>query len=84
MNRMNHDSPFTALGNTRDTGEVAAQVAAIVRSFAPEHDLARVGGAFDLLDRAFAGNLSGYQQLNLLSLPACDAQLPCCDKLCLH
>jgi hypothetical protein len=63
---MNHDSPFTALGNTRDTGEVEAQVLAIVRSFAPEHDLARVGGAFELLDRAFDGNLPGYQKLKTL------------------
>lgn len=66
MNRMNHDSPFAALGNTRDTAEVEAQVAAIVGSFAPGHDLTRVGGAFDLLDRAFDGRLSGYQKLKTL------------------
>lgn len=66
MHRMNHDSPFAALGNTRDTAEVEAQVAAIVGSFAPGHDLTRVGGAFDLLDRAFDGRLSGYQKLKTL------------------
>ncbi len=63
---MNYDSPFAALGNTRDTAEVEAQVAAIVGSFAPGHDLTRVGGAFGLLDRAIDGNLAGYQKLKTL------------------
>ena len=63
---MNYDSPFAALGNTRDTAEVEAQVGAIVRGFAPGHDLARVGGAFDLLNRAFDGDLPGYQKLKTL------------------
>jgi hypothetical protein len=63
---MIHDSPFAALGNTRDTPEVQAQVAAIVGSFAPGHDLTRVGASFELLNRAFDGNLSGYQKLKTL------------------
>ncbi len=63
---MNYDSPFAALGNTRDTAEVEAQVGAIIRSFAPGHDLTHVGGAFDLLNRAFDGKLSGYQHLKTL------------------
>ena len=63
---MTYDSPFAALGNTRDTPEVEAQVAAIVGSFAPGHDLTRVGASFELLDRAFDGNLSGYQKLKTL------------------
>lgn len=63
---MNYDSPFAALGNTRDTPEVEAQVGEIVGSFAPGHDLTRVGGAFELLDRAFDGNLDGYQNLKTL------------------
>jgi HD superfamily phosphodiesterase len=63
---MNHDSPFLALGNVRDTGEVEAQVSEIVRAFAPEHDLARVSDAFQLLDRAFDGRLPGYQNLKTL------------------
>lgn len=63
---MTYDSPFAALGNIRDTAEVEAQVAAIVSGFAPGHDLARVGGAFALLNRAFDGNLSGYQKLKTL------------------
>lgn len=63
---MNHDSPFAALGNTLDTGEVESQVAEIVRAFAPGHDLARIGGAFSLLDRAFDGELPGYQKLKTL------------------
>lgn len=63
---MNYDSPFAALGNTRDTPEVEAQVGQIVGSFAPGHDLTRVGGAFELLDRAFDGNLDGYQNLKTL------------------
>ncbi|MBI5108927.1 MAG: hypothetical protein HZA62_09270 [Rhodocyclales bacterium] len=63
---MNQDSPFLALGNIRDTGEVEAQVAGIVGSFAPGHDLTRVTAAFDLLDRAFDGRLPGYQNLKTL------------------
>jgi hypothetical protein len=63
---MNHESPFLALGNIRDTGEVEAQVAGIVGRFAPGHDLARVTAAFDLLDRAFDGRLAGYQNLKTL------------------
>lgn len=63
---MNQDSPFAALGNTRDTPEVEAQVAAIVRNFAPGHDLTRVGVTFELLNRAFDGNLDGYQKLKTL------------------
>ncbi len=63
---MNHDSPFAALGNVSDTGEVEAQVAGIVRSFAPGHDLARVRQAFGLLDSAFDGGLPGYQRLKTL------------------
>jgi len=60
---MTHDSPFAALGNTSDTGEVEAQVANIVRAFAPGHDLTRIASTFSLLDRAFAGDLPGYQKL---------------------
>ena len=63
---MNYDSPFAALGNTRDTAEVEAQVATIVGSFAPRHDLTRIAGAFGLLDRAIDGNLAGYQKLKTL------------------
>jgi len=63
---MNYDSPFAALGNTHDTAEVEAQVGEIVSSFAPGHDLTRVGATFELLDRAFDGNLSGYQKLKTL------------------
>jgi hypothetical protein len=63
---MNPDSPFAALGNVSDTEEVEAQVDAIVRRFAPGHDLARVDAAFSLLNRAFAGELPGYQKLQTL------------------
>lgn len=63
---MNSDSPFLALGNIQDTGEVEAQVADIVKSFAPGHDLTRVSGTFQLLDRAFDGKLPGYQNLKTL------------------
>lgn len=63
---MAYDSPFAALGNTLDTGEVESQVAEIVRAFAPGHDMARIGAAFSLLDRAFAGDLPGYQKLKTL------------------
>lgn len=63
---MIQDSPFLALGNVHDTGEVEAQVAGIVGSFAPGHDLSRFHAAFDLLDRAFDGKLPGYQNLKTL------------------
>lgn len=61
-----HDSPFAALGNTCDTGEVEAQVVRIIHAFSPGHDLARVTGAFDLVDRALDGELPGYQKLKTL------------------
>jgi len=57
------DSPFAALGNIADTGEVQAQVHDIVRAFAPEHDLSRLDAAFGLLDRGFKGDLPGYNDL---------------------
>ena len=63
---MIYDSPFTALGNTRDTGEVEAEVARIVLAFAPGHDLTRIANTFSLLDRAFDGGLPGYQKLKTL------------------
>lgn len=63
---MIHDSPFSALGNTQDTGEVEAQVGELVRAFAPGHDLARVTATFGLLDSAFDGGLPGYQKLKTL------------------
>lgn len=63
---MTHNSPFAALGNTGDTGEVAAKVGAIVHSFTPDHDLTRLSVAFTLLDLALAGNLPGYQPLKTL------------------
>ena len=63
---MIYDSPFAALGNIRDTGEVEAQVGQIVLAFAPDHDLTRVADAFSLLDRAFDGDLPGYQKLKTL------------------
>jgi hypothetical protein len=63
---MIHDSPFSALGNTRDTGEVEALVREIVRAFAPDHELTRVTNTFSLLDRAFGGGLPGYQNLKTL------------------
>ena len=63
---MTYDSPFAAIGNTRDTQEVEAKVGAIVHSFAPGHDLSRITRTFSLLDRAFEGELPGYQKLKTL------------------
>lgn len=63
---LTYDSPFAALGDTRDTQEVEAKVGAIVHSFAPGHDLSRVARTFRLLDRAFDGKLPGYQKLQTL------------------
>ena len=56
-------SPFAALGNIHDTGEVQSRVNEIVHEFAPGHDLGRINSAFMLLDQAFAGNLPGYEKL---------------------
>ena len=63
---MTYESPFAALGNIRDTGEVEAQVGHIVLAFAPGHDLTRIADTFKLLDRAFDGDLPGYQKLKTL------------------
>ena len=63
---MSDDSPFAALGNTRDTQEVEAAVGEIVHGFAPGHDLTRVADSFRLLDRALDGDLPGYQKLKTL------------------
>jgi hypothetical protein len=63
---LNYDSPFAALGDTRDTQEIEARVGDIVHSFAPGHDLSRVAGTFHLLDCAFDGGLPGYQKLKTL------------------
>jgi hypothetical protein len=63
---LTYDSPFAAIGNTRDTQEVEAKVGAIVHGFAPGHDLSRITRTFGLLDRAFDGELPGYQKLKTL------------------
>lgn len=60
---MNSESPFLALGNVVDPGEVQAQVEAIVVSFAPGHDASRIARTFDLVNTAFAGALPGYRSL---------------------
>jgi len=59
---MKIDSPFAALGNIADTGEVQAQVQRIVSRFAPGHDNSRIDAAFGLLDRTVSGDLPGYQR----------------------
>lgn len=56
-------SHFALLGNTQDTGEVQSRVNEIVAEFLPGHDLTRINQAFSLLDRAFDGQLSGYDRL---------------------
>lgn len=61
-----YDSPFAAIGDTRDTREVEAQVGKIIHTFLPDHDLARVAAAFRLLDSALEGGLPGYQKLKTL------------------
>ncbi len=57
------NSPFVALGNSHDTGEVQSRVNEIVLDFAPGHDLAHINNAFTLLDQAFDGKLPGYEKL---------------------
>lgn len=59
-------SPFAALGNIEDTGEVQSQVLEIVQTFAPGHDFSRIENAFSILDRGFDGELPGYQNLKTL------------------
>lgn len=63
---VSYDSPFAALGNISDTGEVEAEVGRIVRAFSPGHDLSRVADSFGLLVRAFDGELPGYHKLKTL------------------
>ncbi|MCE9570793.1 MAG: hypothetical protein K8R10_12490 [Rhodocyclales bacterium] len=63
---MSYESPFAALGDTRDTQEIEARVGGIVHSFAPGHDLGRVASTFQLLDCALDGGLPGYQKLKTL------------------
>lgn len=63
---MSYESPFAALGDTRDTQEIEARVGGIVHSFAPGHDLSRVARTFQLLDCALDGGLPGYQKLKTL------------------
>jgi len=63
---MTYDSPFAALGNTSDTSAVEQEVGRIVRSFAPDHDLARITRTFSLLKGALDGSLPGYQKLKTL------------------
>lgn len=41
-------------------------VAAIVADMAPDHDRARIERLFDLVERAYAGQLAGYQALQTL------------------
>ncbi|HLA35192.1 MAG TPA: hypothetical protein VJ001_10055 [Rhodocyclaceae bacterium] len=60
---MSSESPFLALGNVVDPGEVRAQVEAIVASFAPGHDASRIVRTFDLVNTAFSGALPGYRSL---------------------
>ncbi len=61
-----NDRPSSALGNITDSAEVEAQVLDILRRFAPGHDPARVVATFDLLRRAFRGELPGYARLKTL------------------
>ena len=60
------DRPSLALGNITDTAEVQAQVADIVRRFAPGHDMSRVDAAFELVRRGFRGELDGFAPLKTL------------------
>ncbi len=62
----NYDSPFAALGNISDTGEVEAEVGRIVHAFSPGHDLSRIADGFSLLVRAFDGEVPGYHKLKTL------------------
>ncbi len=60
---MTLDRASAALGNVTDSEEVEAQVNQIVHSFAPGHDLERIGQTFLLLRNAFNGKLAGYNSL---------------------
>lgn len=58
------DSPALALGNSRDFGVIRAEVERIVRAIEPEHDMACIARAFDLIEAGCAGRLAGYAPLN--------------------
>lgn len=57
------DTPSQHLGNPGSYDETLAQVADVVKSFAPAHDLWAVVRATALVHRVFDGQLDGYQTL---------------------
>lgn len=46
--------------------ETHRRVTAIVADMAPDHDMRRIDGAFDLVGRAYQGQLEGYHELQTL------------------
>ena len=58
------DSPALALGNSRDFGEIRAEVLRIVRAIEPAHDMACIELSFGLIEAGCSGQLDGYAALN--------------------
>lgn len=54
------------IANSDSFDEIFERISGIVHSFAPDHDMGRVGEVSRYVERGFSGNLSGYQDLQTL------------------
>lgn len=77
------DIPSLEIGNSRDVGEVRAEVERLVRAICPGHDLTYIEHGFALAETASDGMLLGYSALltpyhdhgHMLEVVLCSARL---------
>jgi len=77
------DIPSLEIGNSRDFGEVRAEVERLVRAIRPDHDLSYIDHGFALAEVASQGMLLGYSSLltpyhdlgHMLEVVLCSARL---------
>ncbi|MCX8087015.1 MAG: hypothetical protein N3C63_08970 [Rhodocyclaceae bacterium] len=77
------DTPSLELGNSRDFGEIRAEVQRLVKAIAPGHDMGPIDAAFALIEAACTGQLDGYaplgtpyhDQAHLMEVVLCSARL---------
>jgi hypothetical protein len=77
------DIPSLEIGNSRDFGEVRAEVARLVHAISPGHEMAYIDHAFALAETASQGMLLGYSSLltpyhdqgHMLEVVLCGARL---------
>lgn len=77
------DSPALEIGNSRDFGEIRAQVHRLVGAIAPGHDMTYIDTAFGLIEAGCQGGIAGYQTLltpyhdqgHMLEVVLCSARL---------